>query len=94
MEDRKLKATCSYCGNEQDSGTFCKECGKELIFTLPSTICPSCDFEQEEGKFCQECGKELHPAGAPAPVEAIPSLSTSQLRYNPSIQPSNLPIIQ
>jgi membrane protease subunit (stomatin/prohibitin family) len=49
--------TCPSCGQEENTGNFCSNCGKPRPAAPASWTCPSCGQEGNTGNFCTNCGK-------------------------------------
>ena len=45
--------TCALCGQRNNTGKFCPECGEPRIWT-----CKACGQTGNEGKYCTECGEK------------------------------------
>ena len=46
---------CVHCGAAGREGSFCNECGGELIEPQPA-VCSSCGADDQRGNFCHMCG--------------------------------------
>lgn len=47
---------CPKCGNQENTGKFCNECGSPKPAEKKTWDCPKCGNQGNTGKFCSECG--------------------------------------
>ncbi|GAA3619116.1 hypothetical protein GCM10022296_24020 [Secundilactobacillus similis DSM 23365 = JCM 2765] len=91
---------CPNCGTPNDeTATFCENCGQQLPTTSTPLTCPNCGHVSADGsQFCENCGHPLTPVQAstesqvvqPTTAEPVQSVNDSDVPVNnPDPKPSN-----